>query len=142
MIMDELEKEIRGKFEVLSWLPHSPRRVYIEIDRKKITDMAHFLYEEKGMRLSTVTGTDTRRGVELLYHFSLDSFGVIYSIRVIVPKDELKIDSLATFLPAANWIEREIHELLGVNFEGHPNLKPLLTAEEWQSSRYPLRRGE
>ncbi|MCX6358013.1 MAG: NADH-quinone oxidoreductase subunit C, partial [Candidatus Aureabacteria bacterium] len=49
-------------------------------------------------------------------------------------------DSLAPVLKAAEWIEREIHEMLGVRFTGHPNLKRLLLADDMPEGRYPLRR--
>ena len=41
--------------------------------------------------------------------------------------------------PQAEWIEREIWEMLGINFKGHPNLKRLLLAEDWPEDKYPLR---
>ena len=132
--------EIKKKFKGVRVKKHSPRRFYSEIDRERLPDLGRFLYEEKGCRLSTATGTDTRRGLEVMYHFGLDKTGVIYSIRAVVPKDDPKIKSLATFLPAADWIEREMRELLGIEFEGHPNPKPLLTSEDWPRDRYPLRR--
>jgi NADH-quinone oxidoreductase subunit C len=140
--MNELEKEIQEKFKVTNIKKHSPKRVYIEIDKERAHELARFLYEEKGFRFSTATGTDTRRGYEILYHFSFDKTGIIYSVRTVVPKDNPKIASLATFLPAANWIEREMWELIGIEFEGHPNLKRLLTAEDFPEGYCPLRRGE
>jgi len=136
----EVLNEISVKFPEVSVKIHSPRRVYIRSARENVFDFAKFLFSDKGFRLSTATGIDTRDGIEIIYHFSYDAAGTYYNIKTLVPKDDLKIDSLATFLPAANWIEREIHELLGVNFIGHPNLKPLLTAETWPADLYPLRR--
>jgi len=135
-ILDEIGK----KFPEVSVKIHSPRRIYLRIPREKVYDFAKFLFEEKGCRLSIATGIDTRDGIEILYHFSLDEAGTYYNIKTVIPKDDPKIKSIAPFLPAANWIEREIHELLGVDFVGHPNLKPLLTAETWPSDLYPLRR--
>jgi len=140
--MNALEKEIKQKFKGVSIKKHSPKRVYIEIDKGRAHELARFLYKEKGCRFATTTGIDTRSGYEILYHFCVDKTGVIYSVRTVVPKDNPKIASLATFLPAANWIEREIWELLGVEFEGHPNLIRLLTAEDFPQGYCPLRRGE
>jgi len=136
----EILDEILQKFPVVSIKIHSLRRVYIKIEREKAYDLARFLFEVKGFRLSIATGIDLSDGIEILYHFSHDEVGTYYTIRTIVPKDDLKIRSLADFLPAANWIEREIHELLGIDFVGHPNLIPLLTAEGWPEGTYPLRR--
>ena len=38
------------------------------------------------------------------------------------------------------WIEREIHEILGINFKGHPDMRKLLLPEGWPEGVYPLRR--
>jgi len=131
---------IVARFPDISVKIHSPRRVYIRIDRDHAFELAQFLYREKGCRLSIATGIDTREGFEILYHFSHDPTGIYYSVKTVVPKDDPKIRSLAVFLPAANWIEREMRELLGIEFIGHPNPAPLLTPEDWPQEKYPLRR--
>lgn len=136
----EILQEISGKFPEVTIKIYSPRRTYIRIPREKVYDFAKFLFKDKGFRLSVATGIDTREGMEIIYHFSYDEAGTYYNIKTLIPKDDLKIRSLADFLPAANWIEREIHELLGIDFIGHPNLKPLLTAETWPADLHPLRR--
>lgn len=136
----EILEEISGKFPEVTIKIYSPRRTYIRIPREKVYDFAKFLFKDKGFRLSVATGIDTREGMEIIYHFSYDEAGTYYNIKTLIPKDDLKIKSLADFLPAANWIEREIHELLGIDFIGHPNLKPLLTAETWPADLHPLRR--
>ncbi|MCK9615713.1 MAG: NADH-quinone oxidoreductase subunit C, partial [Candidatus Omnitrophica bacterium] len=41
---------------------------------------------------------------------------------------------------SSDWVEREIHELLGINFKGHPNLKHLLLDDDWPKDSYPLRK--
>ena len=120
---------------------HNPRRQYVVIPRERLTEAARFLHREQGMRLATCTGIDTRAGFEVLYHFSEDRTGTMYTLKVLAPKDDPRIESLATWFPASNWIEREMHELLGIDFPGHPNLVPLLTSDtDWDRSRYPLRR--
>ena len=133
-------EEISAKFPEVSVKIHARRRTYIRVPKDRVYDFAKYLFEEKRFRLSTATGIDTRDGMEILYHFSHDRAGTYYTIKTLIPKDDLKIKSLAPFLPAANWIEREMHELLGIDFVGHPNLKPLLTAETWPSDLHPLRR--
>jgi NADH-quinone oxidoreductase subunit C len=132
--------EIRNKFPEGSIKIHAGRRIYIRVPRERVYDFAKFLFEEKHYRLSIATGIDTRDGMEILYHFSHDEAGTYYNIKTLIPKDDLRIKSLADFLPAANWIEREIHELLGIDFIGHPDLRPLLTAETWPHDLHPLRR--
>ncbi|UCC12548.1 MAG: NADH-quinone oxidoreductase subunit C [candidate division WOR-3 bacterium] len=136
----EMLDEIGGKFPEAVVKIHAPRRTYIRIPREQLPNLARFLYADKQCRLSICTGIDTREGIEILYHFSHDESGTYYNIKTVVPKDDPKVKSIATFLPAANWIEREMHELLGVDFTGHPNLKPLLTSDTWPADLHPLRR--
>ena len=133
-------EEISEKFPEVVVKIHALRRTYLRVARESAYDLAKFLFEKKCFRFSIATGIDTRDGIEIIYHFSCDPDGTYYNIKTVVPKDDPKIKSLTDFLPAADWIEREIHELLGVDFVGHPNLKPLLTPENWPSDLYPLRR--
>jgi len=120
---------------------HNPRRLYIKIPRNRLTEAAKYLHKDRGMRLSICTGIDTREGYEILYHFSEDSTGTMYTLKVLVPKDNPEVESQATWFPATDWIEREMHELLGIDFPGHPNLIPLLTSDaDWDKNKFPLRR--
>lgn len=125
----------------LGIVEHNARRFYIRIPRERLADAARHLHRDCGMRLAICTGIDTREGFEVLYHFSDDRAGVFYTLKVLAPKDDARIDSLGSWLPAAAWVEREMHELLGIDFPGHPALDPLLTSDtDWEAGRYPLRR--
>ena len=55
-----------------------------------------------------------------------------------IPYDPL--DSIAPFCRAAEWIEREMWELLGIRFRNHPDLRHLLLDDDWPEGQYPLRR--
>jgi len=133
-IKDEFSKKILKVFE------KSRRRIYIDFDSKDIPQVVSFLFREMGGRLATATGIDARKNIEILYHFSFDSSGTIVSLRTLVDKKNPEIESITPIIKGAEWIEREIHELLGVNFRNHPNLKRLLLFEDWPEGKYPLRR--
>lgn len=120
---------------------HAPKRLYVSIPCERLDEVARYLHLERGMRLAICTGLDTREGYEVLYHFSDDPTGIVYTLKVLAPKDRPAIPSLATWFPAASWIEREMRELIGVEFDGHPDMRPLLTSDtDWESDRRPLRR--
>ncbi|MBU0548378.1 MAG: NADH-quinone oxidoreductase subunit C [Candidatus Omnitrophica bacterium] len=137
-IADEIKERLDEK--IIDWYQHSSRRIYFSVEPKYIQAVAGLLFRDLGLRFSIATGQDTPQGLELLYHFSFDKTGEIISVRVLI-KDKKKpeIDSLAPLFPAAEWIEREMWEMLGINFIGHPNLKRLLLADEWPEGKHPLR---
>jgi len=137
-----IKEQIREKLgsKVIDWYQHSSRRIYVSIKPKDIREVASLLFNELKLRFSIATGLDTPKGFEILYHFNFDKSGEIISLRVLLEdKKNPQIDSLATLFPAAEWIEREMWELLGINFIGHPNLKRLLLSDEWPEGKYPLR---
>lgn len=137
-IADEIKEKLKEK--IVDWYQHSSRRIYFSVKPKDIKEIARFLFRDLGLRFVIATGQDTPQGLEILYHFSFDKTGEIISARVLIEdKKNPEIDSLATMFPAAEWIEREMWELLGINFIGHPNLKRLLLADEWPEGKYPLR---
>jgi Ni,Fe-hydrogenase III component G len=137
-----IEDKIKEKLEdkIFDWYQHSALRIYFSVEPKNIREVARLLFRDLGLRFSIATGQDTPEGLQILYHFSLDKTGQIISVRVLIEdKKNPQIDSLAPLFPAAEWIEREMWEMLGINFIGHPNLKRLLLADEWPEGKHPLR---
>ncbi|MFH0913142.1 MAG: NADH-quinone oxidoreductase subunit C [Candidatus Omnitrophota bacterium] len=137
-----IEGEVKERLgsKIIDWYQHSPRRIYFSIKPGDIKEAARLLFRELGLRFVIASGQDTPAGLEILYHFSFDKTGEMISVRVLIEdKKKPQIDSLANLFPAAEWIEREMWELLGINFIGHPNLKRLLLADEWPEGKYPLR---
>ena len=81
------------------------------------------------LHLSTITGDDNGEGLALLYHFWA---GTGITLRALLPYDALQLPTLTDLIPGAAFYEREVAELLGVTFEGHPNPKPLLMPDDWE----------
>ncbi|MBM3248426.1 MAG: NADH-quinone oxidoreductase subunit C [Candidatus Omnitrophica bacterium] len=142
--MDNL-KEIKKRLgkKALNTKEHSEKRIYFDIDKKDIVEVAKLLFKEMGLRFATATGVDTPKGIEIIYHFADDKEGKLINIRVLIEdKKKPEIDSIAKFMKAAEWIEREIWELLGVNFIGHPDLRHLLLIDDWPKEDFPLRHDQ
>ncbi len=53
-------------------------------------------------------------------------------VKVQVPEKDARVETVTSVWPAANWFEREVWDMFGVKFEGHPNLKRILMYEEFQ----------
>ena len=125
---------------VLSFEPRSERRVFVELDAKDVPAASQQLVGQPGARFQTASGIDTPSGFEILYHWALDRTGVVVSLRTLLPRDEPEIESITGVCPAAEWVEREMWELLGIRFRNHPDLRHLLLDDDWPEGRYPLRR--
>ncbi|MDD4894209.1 MAG: NADH-quinone oxidoreductase subunit C [Candidatus Omnitrophica bacterium] len=137
-IIDQIKDKLSGK--ITGWQEHSAKRIYFSINPADIREVAGFLFNDLGLRFVIATGQDTPPGLEVLYHFSFDKAGQVITVRTLIEdKKNPQIDSIAPLFKGAEWIEREMWELLGINFTGHPNLTRLLLAEEWPEGKYPLR---
>ena len=139
MIKQRLKDILKDKIK--KWTVRNPLRVYFEVDKKDLKEVVRVLYKDLGIRFCTASGIDNENNFEILYHFSFDKTGEVFNVRVFLEdKKNPCIDSLTDIFKAADWIEREIHEMLGINFVGHPNLKHLLLKEDWPEGKYPLRK--
>jgi len=132
--------KVRSDKDLLEFIHKSKNRAYFTINKNILPQIARYLFNEEKARFSTASGVDTRKAVEILYHFSIDEIGLIVTLRVILDKPDLEVDSLTPLMKCAEWIEMEMHEMLGIKFKGHPNLKHLLLKDDWPEGNYPLRR--
>lgn len=115
-------------------------RVYLRVTPEALEDILKTLYSEKGGRLITISGMERRAGIELLYHVSFDDTGMVISLRAVLNGALAKMRSVAQFLSGAAWIEREIRDLLGLEFVGHPDPRPLLRSDGWEAGEFPLKK--
>ena len=122
------------------WNQRSERRIYAKIDKTKLIDVADFLFNKAGARFATASGVDCRKHMEIVYHFALDKVATVLSVMARIDKESLEIESLTQLFKAADWVEREMHELLGIKFLNHPDLSHLLLDDDWPEGNYPLRR--
>lgn len=139
----DIKGKIKEKFasRIKDWQEHSKRRIYFFMDKQDILEAAGYLFKDLNLRLCTATAADLQDGFELVYHFSDDKTGVIYSLRTFIKgKDNSEIDSISPVFKAAEWIEREIWELFGINFKNHPDLRHLLLMDGWPENEFPMRK--
>ena len=142
MTREEVLDDLRKKFkdDIIEVFDKSPKRVYVGIRPDSIVQVASYIFKDLKARFNTASGVDLRYHMEILYHFLIEDINLLISLRVKLQKSKLEIDSISLIFEGANWIEREIHEILGINFRGHPDLRRLLLPDDWPDGVYPLRR--
>jgi NADH-quinone oxidoreductase subunit C len=128
------------KSDILEVIVKNQKRIIITVRPESLINVAEFLYRKEGFRFIIASALHTKRGFEIHYHFSKDEIGLILNIHVILDKDIPQIESLSNMFNASNWIEREMHELLGINFLNHPNQEKLISEGNWAEGVYPLRK--
>lgn len=142
MTREEVLDDLRKKFkdDIIEVFDKSPKRVYVEIRPDSIVQVASYIFKDLKARFNTASGVDLRYHMEILYHFLIEDINLLISLRVKLQKQKLEIDSLSPIFEGSSWIEREIHEILGINFRGHKDLRRLLLPDDWPEGVYPLRR--
>ncbi|MBL7108146.1 MAG: NADH-quinone oxidoreductase subunit C [Candidatus Cloacimonetes bacterium] len=140
--MNEKEKAFFEKFESkLTRIIKKKKRNYFDVKNEDLCEIADYLFNTMKCRLSICTATEVYDGLEVLYHFSDDVTGIYYNPRVKTNLKKPEINSITSITEGANWIEREMYDLFGINFVGHPNMKKLLTINnpEFSEDDHPMR---
>ncbi len=134
--------KLTGKFsdEIAGVTLRKGKRAIVTIRPTSLITLSEYLFKSEGFRFIIASAMHTRLGFEIYYHFSLDADGIILSLHVILDKEKPHIESLSNMFSASNWIEREMHELFGIDFLHHPNQEKLLSEGNWAEGVYPYRK--
>jgi Ni,Fe-hydrogenase III component G len=131
--------EIKDKLETIE--QPADNRIYLLCEAENSYAVNKFLFEDIGARFCIATGIDSDDCFEVIYHYSYDQTGCVISLKAFIrDREKPAIESISPFLPAAEWIEREIHDILGIEFKNHPNMRRLILADDWPEGVYPLRK--
>ena len=134
---DELEERFPGMVTVDDRTGYEG---YI-VSAENLVEFVRSLRDELGYDfLSSVTGVDylPEDKMEVVYHAYRSTGGPALVFKVQVPRADPVLPSLTQLYPGANLQEREAWDLLGIRFEGHPNLKRVLMWEGFHG--HPLRK--
>ncbi len=116
-------------------------RIYLYCESENSYAVNKFLFEDVPLRFVIATGIDSDDCFEIIYHYSYDETGCVVNLKAFIrDRENPEIESIAPFLPAAEWIEREMHDLLGIEFKNHPDMRRLILADDWPEGVYPLRK--
>ena len=134
---------------------------YVVIDPVDLVEVGRYLRDDPALRfemLNCVSGvdyleTDPKKAakagfephLEVVYHLSSLTHGHRFVVKLVLPrwKDDKpgalpEVPSVASLWATADWHEREVYDLSGVWFTGHPDLRRILLSEDWEG--HPLRK--
>ncbi|MGB5987552.1 MAG: NADH-quinone oxidoreductase subunit B/C/D [Desulfobacterales bacterium] len=134
----------------LALAPHSADMPTYDASPRRLSEVIRFLKTEsqpRFRRLEDLTAIDEsarrrpadQRGFSLVY--TLTAFDPPARVRIRLPleKETPQTASITDIFPAANWYEREVYDMFGIEFSGHPNLTRILMPHDWQG--HPLRKN-
>ena len=144
MTQEEVCAQLKEKFgEAVGALSETKGDRFVVVKGNQIVDVCRFLKTTTGLEFDycqDITAIDwpARKVIEVVYH--LYSFPHRHGLVVKAETDREKpsIATVESVWKAATWLEREIYDLFGVNFEGHSDLRRILMPDDWVG--YPLRK--
>ena len=116
----------------------------VYVDPSEIIDILRWLKESPDHHydfLSDVTAVDYGGGrpIQVVYQLFSITHRRALRIKAELPLSELEIDSVVPLWDAANWLEREVYDMFGISFRGHPDPRRILMPEDYAEG-YPLRK--
>ncbi len=130
-----------GEKIVASYPDDKHPRVHVNADDWRA--IAEFVLRDPALKLDWLanhSGVDYVADEKFCVVHDLWSFDHRHSfaVKVFCPRDKPSLPSVADLWPAADWHEREAYDMFGIIFEGHPDLRRILCADDWEG--FPLRK--
>jgi len=137
-------ERLQSRFgELISGSDLEAKDPWIAIAPAAIADVSRFLHDEKDLAfdsLSNLTGVDLKADnlLQVVYHLYSYPHRHKIVLKASVPRDEAVMPTVEVVWKAANWLEREVYDLVGIEFSGHSDLRRILMPEDWIG--HPLRK--
>ena len=114
----------------------------LEVRADKLVAVCRFLKDQQQfVRLADLTAVDCHIRVprfEVIYHLHSFEKNQRLRLKCRLPEAAAEVDSITSVWRSANWHEREVFDLFGIVFRGHPNLRRIMLPEDWEG--HPLRK--
>lgn len=138
-----LVKKLKAQFgEAIGEASEFIGQLSVRVGGERIVDVCLFLRDDAEIPfdyLSDLTGVHYPDQVEAPFEVVYNLFSITTNERVrLKVKTAESVESVTSVWPAANWLEREVYDLFGITFTGHPDLRRLLLPPDWDG--YPMRK--
>jgi len=144
MKLEEIHQRLAAKFgERVGALSPASKDAFIPIQAADIVEVCRYAKEDEALRFDCLINLSSvdwpkKNQIEVVYH--LWSYARRHSVilKVLLDRAQPKIASVEPVWKSADWLEREQFDLMGVKFEGHPDLRRIMLPDDWVG--HPLRK--
>jgi len=144
MTFEEIQQRLAAKFgERIGALAPANKDAFLVVPAADVPTICRFLKEDADLAFDCLMNLSAidwpkRNQIEVVYH--LWSYAKRHSFILKAQLDRAKpaIGSVEPVWKAADWLEREQYDLMGVQFEGHPDLRRIMMPDDWTG--HPLRK--
>jgi len=143
MTKDALKDYVAGHYEgKLTPLDTGRFDLWFEVKAGDLVEVAQSLRDDEQLKfdfLCNIGGVDTTERFEAVYSLASTVHKHRIDLKVVMSHDAPEVDSVQQVWPGANWFEREMWELYGINVKNHDNLTRFLLPDEWDQG-HPMRK--
>jgi NADH-quinone oxidoreductase subunit C len=144
MTTDQIHERLKARFgDDVGPLSEAKADAFAVVKRDRIVEVCRFLKSEPGIEMDfledeTAVDWPKRNAIEVVYHLLSYTHRHTLVLKVELDRANPVVPTVEGVWKTANWFEREIYDLFGVQFTGHPDLRRLLLPDDWVG--FPLRK--
>ena len=126
----------RETFRDQEWVTVAPDQVHDVV--RGLRDEAGFTFLDDLTAVDYLDRADVEGRFRVVSQLLNMETAELFRVKVKVEDEDVEVPTVSDLFGVANWLEREIYDMFGIRFSGHPDLRRLLMAEDWEG--FPCRR--
>lgn len=143
--MNAIGERLRQQFpQYVRQIHEALGELSVMIHREGVVPVCRFLHDDPEMDFDHITDIcsvdypeDDER-FEVIYHFFSIRNRRRVRVKTRVPEEDCRVDSVTGIWQGANFLEREVYDMMGIDFRGHPDLRRILLTDDFEG--FPLRK--